>query len=114
MQVEYVCARVHQISESPLISCPQVPIYCVSHRRGEALHKFIATCGTTVKGMPTKAYFADDEERANANLCEYEIARKAPRILNDYTLAQPCLDRHNRYRQVPARTSPPHDPALCM
>lgn len=78
----------------------QVPIYSVSHRRGDTIHKFIATCGTTVKGCATKAYFADDEERANHNLCDYETARKAPCVLNDYTLAQPCLDRHNRYRQV--------------
>ena len=41
----------------------------------------------------------DDEERCNADLQDYEVARKAPRILNDYTLAQPTIDRHNRYRQ---------------
>lgn len=86
----------------------QVPIYAVSHRRGPNVHKFIATCGTTLPGGAAKAYFADDEERANANLADYEITRKAPRVLNDYTLAQPCLDRHNRYRQViAAHVSPP-------
>lgn len=81
-------------------STSQVPIFAVSHRRGETVHKFIATCGTTLKGSSTKAYFEDDEERANCNICEFETARKAPRVLNDYTLAQPCIDRHNRYRQV--------------
>lgn len=64
------------------------------------MHKFIATCGTTIAGGASKAYFEDDEERANANLDDFEITRKSPRVLNDYTLAQPCLDRHNRYRQV--------------
>lgn len=77
-----------------------MPIYSVSHRRGETIHKFIATCGTTLKGSSTKAYFLDDEQRANNNLCDFEVTRKSPAVLNDYTLAQPCLDRHNRYRQV--------------
>mmetsp|Transcript_53135 Transcript_53135/g.113574 ORF Transcript_53135/g.113574 Transcript_53135/m.113574 type:complete len:80 (-) Transcript_53135:276-515(-) len=27
------------------------------------------------------------------------IERKTPKMLNDYTLAQPGVDRHNRYRQ---------------
>ncbi|KAL1528519.1 hypothetical protein AB1Y20_009862 [Prymnesium parvum] len=66
----------------------EIPIFAVSHRRGEATHTFISTCGTTLPGA-----------RANGNIDDYETARKAPCILNDYTLAQPCLDRHNRYRQ---------------
>ena len=77
----------------------EVPIFSVSHRRGESVHTFISSCGTTVRGNAVKAYFEDDEERANANLADYEVARKAPCVLNDYTLAQPALDRHNRYRQ---------------
>lgn len=48
------------------------------------------------EGQRDEAYFEDDEERANAT--ELEVARKAPRVLNEYTLAQPCLDRHHRYR----------------
>ena len=75
----------------------EVPIYSVSHRRGEATHTFIASCGTTLRGSSTKAYFADDEERASGQ--EFELYRQAPRVLNDFTIAQPCLDRHNRYRQ---------------
>ena len=75
----------------------EIPIYSVSHRRGEAVHTFIATCGTTLRGNSTKAYFADDEERASGQ--EFELFRQAPRVLNDFTVAQPCLDRHNRYRQ---------------
>lgn len=71
----------------------EVPIFAMSHRRGESIHKFIATCGTTLKGNATKVYFEDDEERANVNLQDFELTRKSPRVLNDYTLAQPCLDR---------------------
>ncbi|KAL3914376.1 MAG: hypothetical protein SGPRY_007648, partial [Prymnesium sp.] len=77
----------------------EVLIYCVSHRRGETVHKFIAICGTTLKGESTKAYFADDVDRANSNLADFEPSRKAARVLNDYSLAQPCIDRRNRYRQ---------------
>ena len=75
----------------------ELPIYSVSHRRGASTHTFIATCGTTLRGSSTKAYFEDDEERASGQ--EFELYRQAPRVLNDFTLAQPCLDRHNRYRQ---------------
>ena len=77
----------------------EIPIFSVSHRRGEVVHAFIASCGTTLSGSAVKAYFEDDEERANTNLGDFEITRKAPRVINDWTLMQPCLDRHNRYRQ---------------
>jgi hypothetical protein len=30
---------------------------------------------------------------------DYILERKCPRVLNDATLAQPVIDRHNRYRQ---------------
>lgn len=78
-----------------------IPIYSVSHRRGDVVHKFIATCGTTLPGATLKATFEDEEERAHGAVsCEYELARKCPRVLNDATAAQPVIDRHNRYRQV--------------
>ena len=32
-------------------------------------------------------------------ISEHEIARKAAKVHNDFTLAQPTIDRHNRYRQ---------------
>ena len=51
-------------------------------------------------GASVSAYFEDDEERCNAELAEFELTRKAPRVCNDFTLAQPVSDRHNRYRQV--------------
>ena len=73
------------------------PIYGCSHRRGESIHAFVATCSTTLPGSAHLAYFEDDEERAEA--AEFEVARKAARVHNDFTLAQPTIDRHNRYRQ---------------
>ena len=77
-----------------------VPIFSVSHRRGETVHKFISTCGTTIRGSAHMATFEDEEDRVYAaDDVEYELTRKCPQILNDYTLAQPCIDRHNRYRQ---------------
>ena len=87
-------------SEIKLDNDELVPIYAVSHRRGQSIHSFIATCGTTIRGKSIAAYFEDDEERCNANVQDFEIERKAPRVLNDFTLAQPTSDRHNRYRQV--------------
>lgn len=77
-----------------------MPIFAISHRRGEAVHTFVSTCGTSLKGNAVMAYFEDDEERCNAQVNDFEISRSAARVHNDYTLAQPCSDRHNRYRQV--------------
>eukprot|EP00966_Prymnesium_polylepis_P200192 4639370-Prymnesium_polylepis.1 len=45
------------------------------------------------------AYFEDEEERVQSEVTEYEVARKCPRVLNTFTMAQPTIDRHNRYRQ---------------
>jgi len=73
------------------------PIYGCSHRRGESIHAFVATCGTTLPGSAHLAYLEDDEEQAEA--AEFELARKAARVHNDFTTAQPTIDRHNRYRQ---------------
>lgn len=79
-----------------------VPIFAVSHRRGESVHTFISTCSTTLKGNSVVAYFEDDEERCNAEISDFELTRKAARVHNDFTKAQPVADRHNRYRQVSA------------
>ena len=87
-------------SELHLGGAKIMPIFSVSHRRGESVHKFISTCGTTLRGAAHTATFEDDEDRTYANDDSvYELVRKCPRALNDYTLAQPCIDRHNRYRQ---------------
>mmetsp|Transcript_39548 Transcript_39548/g.90820 ORF Transcript_39548/g.90820 Transcript_39548/m.90820 type:complete len:126 (+) Transcript_39548:225-602(+) len=74
-------------------------LYAVSHRRSESIHGFIASCGTTLAGNAHMAYFEDDEERAMGEIADFELARKCPSVLNDFTLAQPTIDRHNRYRQ---------------
>lgn len=90
-----VCSSMVKVNEE------SVPIYAVSHRRGPAVHKFVSSCGTTLPGNALKAYFQDDEERATrSDSAEFELERKCPRVLNDCTLAQPTIDRHNRYRQV--------------
>ena len=74
-------------------------IYACSHRRGDSVHAFVASCSTTLLGDSVKAYFEDDEERAMGEISEYEVCRKAAKVHNDFTLAQPTIGRHNRYRQ---------------
>lgn len=87
-------------SEIKLDGDTEVPIYCVTHRRGESIHAFIASCGTTLPGNSHVAYFEDDEDRAmGVEVADFELTRKCPMVLNDFTLAQPTIDRHNRYRQ---------------
>ena len=87
-------------------SSETVPIYCVGHRRGldcsekKSVHKFVATCGTTLPGSNHTAYFEDDREKAMGIIQDFEIARKAPKVINDFSEGQPCIDRHNRYRQA--------------
>lgn len=77
-----------------------MPIFSVTHRRGEKVHSWVASCGTTLPGGAHNATFEEEEERADFNLEDlYEIERKCPSVLNTFTLAQPCIDRHNRYRQ---------------
>ena len=50
-------------SELKLGGDQTIPIFAVSHRRGESIHGFISTCGTTLPGHSHYAYFEDDEER---------------------------------------------------
>ena len=87
------------MTSSATVGGEQKPMYTVSHRRGESMHVFVATCGTTLDGKAHMAYFEDDEHRASGEITEYEITRKAPKVLNDFPEAQPLVDRHNRYRQ---------------
>ena len=87
------------ISELKLGGDVTMPVYAVSHRRGESIHGFVSTCGTTLPGHSHYAYFEDDEERAMGHIEDFELSRNSPRVLNDFTLAQPTIDRHNRYRQ---------------
>jgi hypothetical protein len=70
-------------------------LYAISHRRGGEVHKFISTCGTTLPGNAHVGTFEDEEEEGVPHVLE----RKCPKVLNDCTLAQPVIDRHNRYRQ---------------
>ena len=62
------------------------------------VHKFIATCGTSLPGKAHKAVPLD-EEGAGGHEEEHEIERKCPKVLNIASEAQPAIDRHNRYRQ---------------
>ncbi len=105
----------------------QKPVYGITHRRGETVHKFVATAGTSLPGQPHRATFADDENKSETaanyvamqrlepetrkrihhhhHLTRFdflhgkEIERKCPKVLNFATTAQPACDRHNRYRQ---------------
>ncbi|KAL1516062.1 hypothetical protein AB1Y20_002674 [Prymnesium parvum] len=74
-----------------------VPIYAVSHRCGEGVHNFVATCGVTLRGHQSiMAYFKDEEERYNNECFDVELTRQAPKVVNDFiSLAQPTNDRHN-------------------
>ena len=74
-------------------------IFCVTHRRGESIHAFVASCGTTLPGRAHAAYFEDEEEKIQCETVDYEISRQCPAVLNDFAVAQPLIDRHNRYRQ---------------
>lgn len=66
----------------------------VAHRRGPEVHTYIFACGTTTMGKPQK--HKDDDIDADTG---YLIARKCPKVLNDYTIAQPKIDRSNKKRQ---------------
>ena len=90
------------MTSSVTVGGEEKKIFAVSHRRGEAdkaIHGFVSTCGTTLDGNRHMAYFEDEEHRATGEITEHEIARKCPRVLNDFTTAQPLVDRHNKYRQ---------------
>ena len=67
--------------------------YGLAHRRGSACHTYIATHGTTKRGRD-QAHKDDCDESGHAG-----PPRKCPKILNDWTQAQPMCDRNNMYRQ---------------
>ena len=77
---------------SPLSQSGYVPIWAVGHRRGDEVHAFVLSCGTSVAGHPMK--HTDPVAGTTVSL-----GRKCPRGLNDYTAGQPIVDRANRYRQ---------------
>ena len=84
-------------SELTLDDGSKEPVFGVSHRRGPAVHEYIATCGTTLKGKAHTGTIEDQEDEHQT--IEFELERKCPKVLNDTTLGQPAIDRHNRYRQ---------------
>lgn len=67
-------------------------VYCVGHRRGEAIHTYIATHGSTRRGKDQKHCETGSDGNGGHG-------RKCPRILNDWTQAQPHIDKNNRWRQ---------------
>ena len=75
------------------------PIFGVTHRRGEKVHKFVSTCGTTLPGKAHLGAVLDDEDQSEV-IQAHEIERKCPQALNTATQAQPAIDRFNRYRQA--------------
>jgi len=79
-------------------STEPIPIYAVSARRGPSAHCFISTCGTTLPGNAQPIYEAGEDDDAPETLNVEDVAlnrfkRRCPRILNDYTQAQPAIDR---------------------
>ena len=74
-------------------------VWLVSHRRGGKAHVFVTTCGTTLPGKPRVRKLENGEGELEAGEVELILERKCPKILNDFTLAQPTIDRFNRYRQ---------------
>ena len=68
-------------------------VYGIAHRRGMSVHTYISTHGTTRRGKD-QAHKDDCDVHGHAG-----PPRKCPRILNDWTQAQPQCDRNNMYRQ---------------
>ena len=70
-----------------------IPILALGYRRGRnQVQTMVSTCGVTTQGTPLK-YDGGDGEDA------YVLSWKCPRLVNDWTLAQPSVDLFNRYRQ---------------
>ena len=74
-------------------------VWLVSHRRGGKAHIFITTCGTTLPGKPRIRKLENGDGGLEEGDSELILERKCPKVLNDFTLAQPTIDRFNRYRQ---------------
>lgn len=73
----------------------EMKMWAVAHRRGGAVHCFIFTAGTSLMGNPMKHTVKEDDDGGS----DYIIARECPKVLNDYTKAQPATDCGNRNRQ---------------
>ena len=74
----------------------------MSHRRGPKVHVWITTCGTTLPGNPRVRKVSDEDDDEG----EYIITeRKCPKVLNDYTQAQPIIDRFNRCLTILSKSS---------
>ena len=69
-----------------------LPIWAVGHRRGDECHCFLMSCGTSLAGKPMHYQDAFDSDGLS-------VGRRIPKGLNDYSEAQPIIDRANRYRQ---------------
>ena len=69
------------------------PAFAVGHRRGGAIHTYIFTSGSTRRGKD-QAHSDDHGPDGYAG-----PPRKCPAALNDWTLAQPKVDKNNRWRQ---------------
>lgn len=76
-------------------SVKEMKMWAVAHRRGGAVHCFIFTAGTTVMGDAMRHSVKED----NDGSAEYVIARDCPKVLNDFTKAQPATDSGNCKRQ---------------
>ena len=74
-------------------------VWLVSHRRGGKAHVFVTTCGTTLPGKPRVRKLENGEGGLAEGETEIILERKCPKVLNDFTLAQPTIDKFNRYRQ---------------
>ena len=67
-------------------------VWAIGHRRGGEVHTFVASCGTTVAGVPQK-------HREDMGVYGNMEPRKCPKVLNLWTKQQPKIDRNNRFRQ---------------
>lgn len=68
-------------------------VYGVGHRRGGVVHTYVSTHGSTRRGRD-QCHRDDADDAGHA-----APPRKCPKILNDWTQAQPHIDKSNRWRQ---------------
>lgn len=74
---------------------PDLKLWAIAHRRGGAVHCFIFTSGCSTMGNPMRHTIREDDDGGS----DYIIARECPKVLNNYTQAQPATDCGNRNRQ---------------
>lgn len=78
---------------STLVNANNAPVYVVAHRRGESIHTYISSHGSTRRGKDQR----HKDDAGSDGHCG--PPRKCPRILNDWSQAQPHIDKNNRWRQ---------------